>query len=105
MLRARLGQPPARPIDRPTYSDVDAIDNLPGVYNLPKCLANMIQFQLLYQCRSHWLHLYFLFTRIFYFMFQGIADTMAYLQGEGRLLRGEHNLLGEAFLVMASAAG
>ncbi|XP_068659420.1 protein HASTY 1 isoform X2 [Aristolochia californica] len=34
-----------------------------------------------------------------------IADTMAYLQGEGRLLRGEHNLLGEAFLVMASAAG
>lgn len=36
---------------------------------------------------------------------QGIADTMAYLQKEGRLLRGEHNLLGEAFLVMASAAG
>ena len=36
---------------------------------------------------------------------QGIADTMAYLQGEGRLLRGEHNLLGEAFLVMASSAG
>lgn len=34
-----------------------------------------------------------------------IADTMAYLQREGRLLRGEHNLLGEAFLVMASAAG
>ncbi|XP_077218100.1 ARM repeat superfamily protein isoform X2 [Tasmannia lanceolata] len=34
-----------------------------------------------------------------------IADTMAYLQQEGRLLRGEHNLLGEAFLVMASAAG
>ncbi|GMJ11206.1 HASTY, HASTY 1 [Hibiscus trionum] len=36
---------------------------------------------------------------------KGIADTMAYLQREGRLLRGEHNLLGEAFLVMASAAG
>ncbi|XP_010245372.1 PREDICTED: protein HASTY 1 isoform X2 [Nelumbo nucifera] len=34
-----------------------------------------------------------------------IADTMGYLQREGRLLRGEHNLLGEAFLVMASAAG
>lgn len=30
---------------------------------------------------------------------------MAYLQREGSLLRGEHNLLGEAFLVMASAAG
>ena len=39
------------------------------------------------------------------FLMQGIADTMAYLQREGRLLRGEHNLLGEAFLVMASAAG
>ncbi|XVF57317.1 hypothetical protein PTKIN_Ptkin06aG0195500 [Pterospermum kingtungense] len=36
---------------------------------------------------------------------KGIADTMAFLQREGRLLRGEHNLLGEAFLVMASAAG
>ncbi|XP_022719250.1 protein HASTY 1 [Durio zibethinus] len=36
---------------------------------------------------------------------KGIADTMAYLQGEGCLLRGEHNLLGEAFLVMASSAG
>ncbi|XP_019701762.1 protein HASTY 1 isoform X2 [Elaeis guineensis] len=36
---------------------------------------------------------------------KGIADMMAYLQGEGRLLRGEHNLLGEAFLVMASSAG
>ncbi|WOK94722.1 protein HASTY 1 [Canna indica] len=36
---------------------------------------------------------------------KGIADTMAYLQGEGRLLRGEHNLLGEAFLIMASSAG
>lgn len=34
-----------------------------------------------------------------------IADTVASLQGEGRLLRGEHNLLGEAFLVMASTAG
>ncbi|XP_019231873.1 PREDICTED: protein HASTY 1 isoform X2 [Nicotiana attenuata] len=36
---------------------------------------------------------------------RGIADTMAFLQKEGRLLRGEHNLLGEAFLIMASAAG
>ncbi|XP_018717243.2 protein HASTY 1 isoform X2 [Eucalyptus grandis] len=36
---------------------------------------------------------------------KGIADTMAYLQREGCLLRGEHNILGEAFLVMASAAG
>ncbi|KAK6804860.1 hypothetical protein RDI58_002644 [Solanum bulbocastanum] len=36
---------------------------------------------------------------------KGIADTMALLQKEGRLLRGEHNLLGEAFLIMASAAG
>ncbi|KAG6646453.1 protein HASTY 1 [Carya illinoinensis] len=36
---------------------------------------------------------------------KGIADTMAYMQREGCLLRGEHNLLGEAFLVMASAAG
>lgn len=36
---------------------------------------------------------------------KGIADTMAYLQREGRLLRSEHNILGEAFLVMASAAG
>ncbi|KMT13498.1 hypothetical protein BVRB_4g082770 [Beta vulgaris subsp. vulgaris] len=36
---------------------------------------------------------------------KGIADTMAQLQNEGRLLRGEHNLLGEAFLIMASAAG
>ncbi|XP_010456756.1 PREDICTED: protein HASTY 1-like [Camelina sativa] len=34
-----------------------------------------------------------------------IADTMAYMQREGTLLRGEHNILGEAFLVMASAAG
>jgi hypothetical protein len=30
---------------------------------------------------------------------------MAHLQGEGRLLRGEHNHLCEAFLVMASSAG
>ncbi|KAJ4849692.1 histone deacetylase [Turnera subulata] len=36
---------------------------------------------------------------------KGIADTMAYMQREGCLLRGEHNLLGEAFLVMASSAG
>uniref|UniRef100_M4D0H8 Uncharacterized protein n=1 Tax=Brassica campestris TaxID=3711 RepID=M4D0H8_BRACM len=36
---------------------------------------------------------------------KSIADTMAYMQREGTLLRGEHNILGEAFLVMASAAG
>ncbi|XP_074320869.1 protein HASTY 1 [Silene latifolia] len=36
---------------------------------------------------------------------KGIADMMAHLQNEGLLLRGEHNLLGEAFLIMASAAG
>lgn len=36
---------------------------------------------------------------------KGIADTMACLQRESRLLQGEHNLLGEAFLVMASSAG
>ncbi|KAL8098285.1 protein HASTY 1-like [Apium graveolens] len=36
---------------------------------------------------------------------KAIADTMSYLQKEGGLLRGEHNLLGEAFLIMASAAG
>ncbi|PPS05060.1 hypothetical protein GOBAR_AA15608 [Gossypium barbadense] len=36
---------------------------------------------------------------------KGIADKMACLQREGRLLRSEHNLLGEAFLVMASTAG
>ncbi|KAG9148614.1 hypothetical protein Leryth_017379 [Lithospermum erythrorhizon] len=36
---------------------------------------------------------------------KGIADTTAYLQKEGRLLRAEHNIMGEAFLVMASAAG
>ncbi|KAJ6816610.1 protein HASTY 1 [Iris pallida] len=36
---------------------------------------------------------------------KSIADTMAYLQGEGKLLRGEHNLLGEGFLIMASSAG
>uniref|UniRef100_A0A7N0V092 Protein HASTY 1 n=1 Tax=Kalanchoe fedtschenkoi TaxID=63787 RepID=A0A7N0V092_KALFE len=34
-----------------------------------------------------------------------IADTMTYLQSEGRLPRAEHNLLGEAFLIMASSAG
>lgn len=38
-------------------------------------------------------------------LMKGIADTMALLQAEGRLLRGEHNLLGEAFLVMSSSAG
>ncbi|KAK3160833.1 hypothetical protein QOZ80_1BG0065470 [Eleusine coracana subsp. coracana] len=36
---------------------------------------------------------------------KNIADTMAYLQGEGCLLRGEHNHLCEAFLVMTSSAG
>ncbi|XP_057515729.1 protein HASTY 1 [Amaranthus tricolor] len=36
---------------------------------------------------------------------KGIADMMAKLQNEGHLLRGEHNLIGEAFLIMASAAG
>lgn len=36
---------------------------------------------------------------------KAIADTMAYLQAEGRVHRGEFNLLGEAFLLMASAAG
>ncbi|XP_062210590.1 protein HASTY 1-like [Phragmites australis] len=36
---------------------------------------------------------------------KNIADTMSYLQGEGRLLRGEHNHLCEAFLVMTSSAG
>ncbi|KAL6544068.1 histone deacetylase [Orobanche gracilis] len=36
---------------------------------------------------------------------QGIASTMSYLQTEGVLLRAEQNLLGEAFLVMASSAG
>ncbi|CAI0432336.1 unnamed protein product [Linum tenue] len=36
---------------------------------------------------------------------KGIADTMGYMQREGCLLRSEHNLLGEAFLVMSSAAG
>lgn len=30
---------------------------------------------------------------------------MDYLQREGCLLRAEHNILGEAFLVMASVAG
>ncbi|KAK6911461.1 Exportin-1/Importin-beta-like [Dillenia turbinata] len=36
---------------------------------------------------------------------KGIAETMARLQREERLLRSEHNILGEAFLIMASAAG
>ncbi|CAI9102442.1 OLC1v1000717C1 [Oldenlandia corymbosa var. corymbosa] len=36
---------------------------------------------------------------------KGIADTMAYLQKEGSILRGEYNILAEAFLIMASAAG
>ncbi|KAG8369530.1 hypothetical protein BUALT_Bualt14G0023100 [Buddleja alternifolia] len=36
---------------------------------------------------------------------KGIASTMTYLQNEGVLLRAEQNLLGEAFLVMASSAG
>ncbi|KAK7355295.1 hypothetical protein VNO80_14548 [Phaseolus coccineus] len=36
---------------------------------------------------------------------KGIADTMACLQREGCLLHSEHNLLGEAFLVMASSSG
>ncbi|PWA66254.1 Armadillo-like helical [Artemisia annua] len=36
---------------------------------------------------------------------KGIADTVSYLQKEGKLLRGEHNLFGEAFLIIASAAG
>ncbi|KAH6820146.1 ARM repeat superfamily protein [Perilla frutescens var. hirtella] len=36
---------------------------------------------------------------------KGIADTMMYLQTEGVLLRAEQNILGEAFLIMASAAG
>ncbi|XP_048226148.1 protein HASTY 1 [Ricinus communis] len=36
---------------------------------------------------------------------KGVADTMAYMQREGCLHRSEHNLLGEAFLIMASAAG
>lgn len=36
---------------------------------------------------------------------KGIAETIACLQREGRLLRAEHNIMGEAFLIMASAAG
>ncbi|XP_057763700.1 protein HASTY 1 isoform X2 [Salvia miltiorrhiza] len=36
---------------------------------------------------------------------KGIADTMMYLQTEGVLLRAEQNILGEAFLIMASSAG
>ncbi|KAK2977362.1 hypothetical protein RJ640_013341 [Escallonia rubra] len=38
-------------------------------------------------------------------LIMGIADTMSYLQKEGCLLREEHNLLGEAFLILASMAG
>ncbi|KAL8545620.1 hypothetical protein ACS0TY_005666 [Phlomoides rotata] len=34
-----------------------------------------------------------------------IASTMTYLQTEGALLRAEQNILGEAFLIMASSAG
>ncbi|RYR17918.1 hypothetical protein Ahy_B03g062581 [Arachis hypogaea] len=40
-----------------------------------------------------------------FYLEQGIANTIGCLQREGCLLRGEHNLLGEAFLVMASVAG
>ncbi|XP_078440422.1 ARM repeat superfamily protein isoform X2 [Wolffia australiana] len=36
---------------------------------------------------------------------KGIAETMTYLQGEGLLLRGEHNMIAEAILVMASSSG
>ncbi|CAH1436793.1 unnamed protein product [Lactuca virosa] len=36
---------------------------------------------------------------------KGIADMVSYLQKEGQLLRGEHNLFGESFLIIASAAG
>ncbi|CAA0825521.1 Protein HASTY 1 [Striga hermonthica] len=36
---------------------------------------------------------------------KGIASTMSYLQTEGVLLRAEQNILGEAFLIMASSAG
>ncbi|KAK6139371.1 hypothetical protein DH2020_026879 [Rehmannia glutinosa] len=36
---------------------------------------------------------------------KGIASTMSHLQTEGVLLRAEQNLLGEAFLIMASSAG
>ncbi|PKA60395.1 Protein HASTY 1 [Apostasia shenzhenica] len=38
-------------------------------------------------------------------LMKSIADTMAILQAGGRLLRGEHNLLGEAFLIMACSSG
>ncbi|XP_031497611.1 protein HASTY 1 isoform X2 [Nymphaea colorata] len=34
-----------------------------------------------------------------------ITETVACLHAEGRLPRGEHNILGEAFLIVASAAG
>ncbi|XP_052115019.1 protein HASTY 1-like [Arachis duranensis] len=40
-----------------------------------------------------------------FYLEQGIANTIGCLQREGCLLRGEHNLLGEAFLVMASVSG
>ncbi|KAL4578086.1 hypothetical protein LXL04_014202 [Taraxacum kok-saghyz] len=36
---------------------------------------------------------------------KSIADMVSYLQKEGKLLRGEHNLFGESFLIIASAAG
>lgn len=42
---------------------------------------------------------------LYYKCLQGIADTMMYLQTEGVLLRAEQNILGEAFLIMASTAG
>jgi len=36
---------------------------------------------------------------------QGVADTVACLQREGRLVQREQNLIDDAFLVMASSAG
>lgn len=45
-------------------------------------------------------HIYYIYNCL-----QGIADTMMYLQTEGVLLRAEQNILGEAFLIMASTAG
>ena len=59
--------------------------------NLPHCLESSLEGDSVYL--------------IYQFYMQGIADTMGCLQREGRLLQGEHNLLGEAFLVMASSAG
>ncbi|KAF8401555.1 hypothetical protein HHK36_012497 [Tetracentron sinense] len=78
-------------------------DSLRGLHNLVVCE----------QCRGlQPISLVFLLRAVKYMAYNpvqqlplGIADTMAYLQSEGRLLRAEHNLLGEAFLVMASAAG